>query len=100
MSSRSGEKTCAARGPADGVGYVRLGEFNSRTADRLAEVLRDLASGGDLILMAEHRLSLIAASDHVVDLGPASGARGGSLVASGPPTSLTEGATAAALKGR
>ena len=67
---------------------------------QLVEVLRDLARRGDLILMAEHRLSLIAASDHVVDLGPASGARGGSLVASGPPASLTEGATAAALKGR
>lgn len=67
---------------------------------RLVEVLRDLANRGDLILMAEHRLSLIAASDHVVDLGPASGEGGGSLVASGPPASLTEGATAAALKGR
>ncbi len=67
---------------------------------RLVEVLRDLANRGDLILMAEHRLSLIAASDHVVDLGPASGEGGGSLVASGPPGSLLEGATAAALRAR
>ena len=41
-----GDPVRAARGPADGVGYVRLGEFNSRTADRLAEVLRDLAARG------------------------------------------------------
>jgi len=65
---------------------------------RLVEVLRDLASGGDLILMAEHRLSLIAACDHVIDLGPSSGAGGGSLMASGPPGALLEGATAAALR--
>lgn len=31
---------------AGSVGYVRLGEFNARTADRLAEVLRDLAQRG------------------------------------------------------
>ena len=67
---------------------------------RLVEVLRDLASGGDLILMAEHRLSLIAACDHVIDLGPSSGAGGGSLMASGPPDSLVDGATAAALRVR
>lgn len=67
---------------------------------RLVEVLRDLADRGDLILMAEHRLSLIAACDHVIDLGPSSGAGGGSLVASGPPDGLTEGATAAALRRR
>jgi len=41
-----GDPVRAARGPADGVGYVRLGEFNSRTADRLAEVLRDPAARG------------------------------------------------------
>ena len=57
-------------------------------------------TGGDLILMAEHRLSLIAACDHVIDLGPSSGAGGGSLMASGPPDCLADGATAAALRRR
>ncbi|MDG1050229.1 MAG: AAA family ATPase [Planctomycetota bacterium] len=67
---------------------------------RLVEVLRELAGRGDLILMAEHRLSLIAACDHVVDLGPSSGEGGGRLVACGPPGTLMDGATAAALRGR
>ncbi|MGD2018703.1 MAG: hypothetical protein PVJ89_11340, partial [Planctomycetota bacterium] len=67
---------------------------------RLVGVLRELAARGDLVVMAEHRLSLIAACDHVVDLGPSSGAAGGDLVACGPPGSLEQGATAAALRAR
>ena len=78
------------------------GQLTLHEADlqRLVGVLRELAARGDLVVMAEHRLSLIAACDHVVDLGPSSGAAGGDLVACGPPGSLERGATAAALRAR
>ncbi|MEM9382318.1 MAG: hypothetical protein AAGB93_20355 [Planctomycetota bacterium] len=65
---------------------------------RLADVLHALADRGDLVVLAEHRLSLIARADHVVDLGPESGARGGEIVASGAPAGLCRGATADALR--
>ncbi|MEM6571831.1 MAG: ABC-ATPase UvrA, partial [Planctomycetota bacterium] len=67
---------------------------------RLADVLHALADRGDLVVVAEHRLSLIARADHVVDLGPESGASGGTVVDSGAPAQLTRGATARELARR
>jgi len=64
---------------------------------QLADVFAELAGRGDLVVIAEHRLSLIAAADHVIDLGPEGGAAGGRVVAMGPPRELAKGATAAAL---
>ncbi len=66
---------------------------------RLGEVFRALAVRGDLVVIAEHRISLIALCDHVIDLGPESGVGGGQLIATGPPGGLEVGATAEALRG-
>ncbi len=66
---------------------------------RLVTVLQRLAARGDLVVAAEHRLSLIRAADWVVDLGPGAGPHGGTVVAAGPPHSLSQGATATALTG-
>ena len=52
---------------------------------RLVEVFRRLAERGHLIVAAEHRGSLIRAADHELELGPGSGARGGTVVRSGGP---------------
>ena len=64
----------------------------------LTDVLYELADRGDLVVAAEHRLSLIAAADEVVDLGPGAGPDGGRIVAQGAPTELAGGATADALR--
>ena len=64
----------------------------------LVEVLHELADRGDLVVAAAHRLSLITAADHVLDLGPGSGPDGGRVVTQGPPADLQEGATARALR--
>src|SRR5262249_38816311 len=45
---------------------------------------------GNTLLVVEHDEATIAAADLVVDLGPGGGARGGELVAMGPPASLPE----------
>jgi excinuclease ABC subunit A len=55
---------------------------------RLVRVLRSLVERGDTVLVIEHNLDLIAASDWVVDLGPEGGEAGGRLVAEGPPARL------------
>ena len=65
---------------------------------RLITAFRRLAAGGDLVIATEHRLSLIAAADHVIDLGPGGGPAGGKLVEEGPPGALSSGATALALE--
>ena len=48
-------------------------------------VLRQLAKGGNSVLIIEHNLDVIKACDHVIDLGPEGGDGGGTLVIQGTP---------------
>ena len=68
---------------------------------RLVEVLRALTEKGNTVVVIEHNLDLIWASDYVIDLGPGSGDKGGRVVAEGTPESLLQqqknSATARAL---
>jgi excinuclease ABC subunit A len=66
--------------------------------ERLRQWLQKLVDRGHSILMSEHRLSLIAQSDWVIDLGPEGGPAGGQLIEAGPPASLRKGHTARALR--
>ena len=53
--------------------------------ERLVGVLRQLAAGGNSVLIIEHNLDVIKACDHVIDLGPEGGDGGGMLVCQGTP---------------
>jgi excinuclease ABC subunit A len=57
------------------------------TADihRLLEVLQRLVDGGDTVVVIEHNLDVIKTADHIIDLGPEGGHRGGTIVAQGTP---------------
>jgi excinuclease ABC subunit A len=52
---------------------------------RLLEVLGRLVDGGNTVLLIEHNLDVVKAADHVIDLGPGGGDRGGRIVATGTP---------------
>jgi excinuclease ABC subunit A len=65
---------------------------------RLLEVLDDLTTRGDTVILVDHNLDVIRNSDWVVDLGPEGGAGGGRLVAEGPPEQII--ATAASWTGK
>ncbi len=52
---------------------------------KLLVVLERLVARGDTVVVVEHNLQLIAMADHLIDLGPEGGARGGRVVAAGPP---------------
>ena len=52
---------------------------------RLIEVLHRLVETGNTVVVIEHNLDLIKTADHIIDLGPEGGDRGGTLVASGTP---------------
>ncbi|TAN60836.1 excinuclease ABC subunit A, partial [bacterium] len=52
-------------------------------ADVLAEQLKKLSSRGNTVVVVEHDTSIIRASDHIIELGPGAGERGGRVVYSG-----------------
>jgi excinuclease ABC subunit A len=55
---------------------------------RLIEQLRRLVDAGNTVVVVEHDMSLVAAADWVIDIGPGSGDEGGKLVDAGPPAKL------------
>src|SRR5690606_26555724 len=55
----------------------------------LTRALYDLRDAGNSILLIEHNLDLIACADWVIDMGPGGGERGGRIVASGQPESVS-----------
>ena len=52
---------------------------------KLLHVLGRLVDAGNTVVVIEHNLDVIKTADHVVDLGPEAGARGGRVVAQGTP---------------
>jgi len=48
-------------------------------------VLQRLVDAGNTVLVIEHNLDVIKTADHIIDLGPEGGDRGGYVVASGTP---------------
>ncbi|MFW6458299.1 MAG: excinuclease ABC subunit UvrA [Halodesulfurarchaeum sp.] len=52
---------------------------------KLIDVLHRLADRGNTVVVIEHELDLVKSADHVIDLGPEGGERGGEIVATGTP---------------
>lgn len=55
---------------------------------KLLVVLRRLVNKGNTVLVVEHHLDVVAASDWIIDLGPEGGDAGGYLVAQGVPRDI------------
>ncbi|HET8578811.1 MAG TPA: excinuclease ABC subunit UvrA [Methylomirabilota bacterium] len=57
--------------------------LHARDTTRLAELCRELAAAGNTVVIVEHDRSLIEAADYLIEMGPGSGERGGSVVFAG-----------------
>ena len=57
---------------------------------KLIKALNRLVDKGNTVLIIEHNLDIIKVADHVIDLGPEGGERGGYIVAEGTPEAITE----------
>ena len=57
---------------------------------RLNEILQKLVSLGNSIIVIEHNLDIIKCADHIIDLGPEGGDKGGTLVAVGTPEEVAK----------
>ena len=64
--------------------------LHARDMDRLLRLLHRLRDGGNTVLVVEHDPEAIRAADYMVELGPASGEKGGQLVFAGPISRLSE----------
>src|SRR4029453_15475410 len=53
--------------------------------DRLLKSLNRLVDNGHSVVVIEHNLDVIKTPDHIIDLGPEGGHKGGELIASGTP---------------
>ena len=57
---------------------------------KLLHVLQQLVEGGDTVVVIEHNLDVIKMADHIIDLGPEGGNRGGTIVATGTPEEIAK----------
>ena len=57
--------------------------LHPRDIDRLVAIIRSLVDGGNTVVVVEHDEAMIRAADHVIEVGPEPGIRGGRIVFQG-----------------
>ncbi len=57
---------------------------------QLLTVLNKLADRGNTVLVIEHNLDVIKVADHIIDMGPEGGKRGGTVVVTGTPEKVAK----------
>lgn len=88
-----------------GVTYV-LDEpsigLHQRDNQKLINSLRELVNLGNSVIVVEHDRDIMLAADHLIDLGPGAGEKGGRIIAEGLPSQFNKksGITADFLSGR
>jgi excinuclease UvrABC ATPase subunit len=71
--------------------------LHAHDIEQFNQLLLQLRDKGNTVLVVEHKPTVIAIADHVVDLGPGAGSAGGEIVFAGPVEKLT---TSNTLTGR
>ena len=64
----------------------------------LLGVLYRLVEKGNTVLVIEHNLDVVKVADHIIDIGPEGGSKGGMVVAEGTPEKVTEHKTSYTAK--
>ncbi|MCL2800921.1 MAG: excinuclease ABC subunit UvrA [Treponema sp.] len=59
---------------------------------QLMDVIQRLADQGNTVIMIEHNLDVLLQADHIIDLGPEGGEKGGQVIAIGTPEQVSENA--------
>ena len=70
--------------------------LHPRDSKRLLSVLRRLTDVGNTVVLVEHDPTIINGADHLIDLGPGGGERGGEVVYEGKPENLDTGKSSTA----
>ena len=64
--------------------------LHPRDTERLLRTLLELRDLGNTVVAVEHDEVMVRAADHVLDLGPGAGTRGGKIVAQGTPAAIAQ----------
>ncbi|MBI5767069.1 MAG: excinuclease ABC subunit UvrA [Verrucomicrobia bacterium] len=72
--------------------------LHPRDIDRLIAIIRSLTDAGNTVVVVEHDEAMIRAADHVIEVGPEPGGRGGHIVFQGPVSAML--ASPASITGR
>jgi len=59
--------------------------LHAADVQRLIDVLNRLTDAGNTVVVIEHNLDVIKTADHIIDLGPEGGDRGGTVICTGTP---------------
>ena len=59
----------------------------------LLKTFQTLVEEGHTVVVIEHNLDMIKCADHIIDLGPEGGERGGQIVAQGTPDEILQSKT-------
>jgi excinuclease ABC subunit A len=62
--------------------------LHARDLGRLIAIIRSLTAAGNTVVVVEHDETMIRAADHVIELGPGPGKRGGRIMFQGPVAGL------------
>ena len=57
---------------------------------RLLDILHTLVNNGNTVVVIEHNLDVIKASDYIIDMGPEGGDNGGQIIAQGTPEEIAQ----------
>jgi excinuclease ABC subunit A len=53
-------------------------------------VIQRLVDAGNTVVIIEHNLDVIKTADHIIDLGPEGGDRGGEIIVTGTPEQVAK----------
>jgi excinuclease ABC subunit A len=56
----------------------------------LLDVLNELVERKNTVLVIEHNMDVIKVADHIIDVGPEGGSKGGQIIAEGTPEQIVK----------
>lgn len=88
---------CVLGSGLTGILYVldepTVGLHPPHDTEKLLQTLRRIQENGNTVLVIEHDLDVIRKMDHIIDVGPGGGSKGGKIVASGTPKEVMNSPT-------
>ena len=68
--------------------FFEVGNACFEDVNKLLGVLKRLVESGNTVIVIEHNLDIIKVADHILDLGPEGGRKGGMITGEGTPEEI------------